>query len=112
MNKELRDKWITALRSGEYKQGQSALRTSTKHGDRYCCLGVLADIVDSKGWRRKLFPGLDWTIHRTESGRLNKTLRHRIRLDVEIENQLIDMNDNGKRFKTIANWIEKNIELT
>ena len=33
-----RDKWITALRSGEYEQGFGSLRNK----DKYCCLGVLA----------------------------------------------------------------------
>ena len=40
MNKELRNKWVTALRSGEYKQGRKQLY----HAGRFCCLGVLADI--------------------------------------------------------------------
>lgn len=32
--------WILALKSGDYKQGQHALRT---HDSAYCCLGVLAE---------------------------------------------------------------------
>ena len=40
MNKEIKRKWIEALRSGEYKQAQHQLRD----GDRFCCLGVLCDI--------------------------------------------------------------------
>jgi hypothetical protein len=38
--------WITALRSGKYEQTQGHLR----NGDSYCCLGVLCDVVDPKGW--------------------------------------------------------------
>lgn len=30
-------KWLEALESGEYKQGEGLLRS---HDDRYCCLGV------------------------------------------------------------------------
>lgn len=41
MKKELKDKWIAALRSGEYKQGKARLKTDD---GGYCCLGVLADI--------------------------------------------------------------------
>lgn len=41
MKKELKDKWIAALRSGEYRQGKSKLKTDS---GGYCCLGVLADI--------------------------------------------------------------------
>lgn len=52
MNKEWKDKWVAALRSGEYKQGIEALRyTSHAPGNlfedvkAYCCLGVLCDLV-------------------------------------------------------------------
>jgi hypothetical protein len=35
-------KWVDALRSGNYKQGRFFLRD----GDTYCCLGVLCDIAE------------------------------------------------------------------
>lgn len=35
-----RDRWVEALRSGEYQQGPGFL----KRNGRYCCLGVLAEI--------------------------------------------------------------------
>jgi hypothetical protein len=38
MNTELKNKWVTALRSGEYKQGTEKLLN--QDGSR-CCLGVL-----------------------------------------------------------------------
>lgn len=41
MNKEIKDKWVEALRSGNYKQGYGNLQT----GDSYCCLGVLCEII-------------------------------------------------------------------
>ena len=40
MNPDIKKKWIEALTSGEYLQGESHLRV----GDRFCCLGVLCDI--------------------------------------------------------------------
>lgn len=40
MNKKQAQKWIDALRSGEYKQGKGTLQN--KLG--YCCLGVLCKI--------------------------------------------------------------------
>jgi hypothetical protein len=42
MNQYVKQKWITALRSGEYKQTGGRLRK----GDCYCCLGVLTDLYD------------------------------------------------------------------
>lgn len=41
MNKELAYEWADALESGKYKQGKVVLRT----GDRFCCLGVLCEIL-------------------------------------------------------------------
>lgn len=40
MNKEIKEKWLDALRSGEYEKGKYALRRA----DKYCCLGVLCDL--------------------------------------------------------------------
>lgn len=40
MNKEIKEKWIQALESGEYKKGTERLKTP----EGYCCLGVLCDI--------------------------------------------------------------------
>ena len=38
---ELREKWVAALRSGEYKQGRKLLMSDFARDRRYCCLGVL-----------------------------------------------------------------------
>ncbi len=40
MNKEVKDKWLAALRSGEYTQGREYL----KNEDNHCCLGVLCEL--------------------------------------------------------------------
>lgn len=40
MNQEIKAKWVAALRSGEYKQGEGRLR----NGDKFCCLGVLCNL--------------------------------------------------------------------
>ena len=55
MNKEIKDKWVTALRSGKYKQTTGALRRVTADGESgFCCLGVLCDVVDPDGWDMKI----------------------------------------------------------
>jgi hypothetical protein len=46
MDAKLKAKWVKALRSGKFKQGDEYL----KGGNRYCCLGVLATIQGAK-WR-------------------------------------------------------------
>jgi hypothetical protein len=45
MKPEIAKKWVEALRSGKYAQYQSALRGRADNRDRFCCLGVLCDIV-------------------------------------------------------------------
>ena len=45
MNPEIKALWITALRSGEYKQGRSSLNVD----DKFCCLGVLCDLAEKAG---------------------------------------------------------------
>lgn len=42
MDPEIKKRWVSALRSGEYDQNKHSLR-SEEGG--YCCLGVLCDIV-------------------------------------------------------------------
>jgi len=44
MKQEIKDKWVAALRSGEYKQGKNRLRTD----DTYCCLGVLCAVYSKE----------------------------------------------------------------
>lgn len=45
MNPEVKAKWLAALRSGEYEQGQYRLKREFEDGEsRYCCLGVLCDL--------------------------------------------------------------------
>lgn len=45
---EIKDKWTTALRSGKYPQGDSALKKLAADGEtfRYCCWGVLAEVME------------------------------------------------------------------
>lgn len=48
MDKKLKDKWVKALRSGNYKQGKNKLRSL--EDNCFCCLGVLCDVIDPEGW--------------------------------------------------------------
>lgn len=45
MNEEIKLRWISALRSGEYNQTESRLGDGTG----YCCLGVLCEIAVQDG---------------------------------------------------------------
>jgi hypothetical protein len=46
MNPEWKKKWVAGLRSDNYEQGQKYLRVD----DKFCCLGVLCDLVDPSRW--------------------------------------------------------------
>lgn len=45
MKKEVAEKWVAALRSGDYEQGKYSLRNAS---GQYCCLGVLCEITGVK----------------------------------------------------------------
>lgn len=49
LNPEIKEKWITALESGEYPQTRSCL--NDKNG--FCCLGVLTDLFIKETGRGK-----------------------------------------------------------
>jgi hypothetical protein len=109
---ELKQKWIDALRSGNYPQGQGCLKSPNLE---YCCLGVLCDVL-----------GLEWVYDQNRSSygvkgdhvslvfnNLPFSLRQKLMLSENHANQLIDMNDTwGNRFNHIADWIEANIPVT
>lgn len=88
MDPELKQKWIAALKSGEYKQGKARLHD--KNAGTYCCLGVLNEVA-AYG-----YPGG------------NAGLGYE--LPARVQSQLIHMNDSkGYSFEGIANWIEENL---
>ena len=47
MKTRLVNKWVDALRSGEYKQGKGQLKTSEEDGaTKHCCLGVAKEVFN------------------------------------------------------------------
>lgn len=52
LSKSLLKKWVAALRSGKYFQGQDTLCEVSPTGVKvYCCLGVLCDISKVGKWK-------------------------------------------------------------
>ena len=50
MKQEIKQQWITALRSGNYPQGRGYLRRIDDDGkEGYCCLGVLCELAVNAG---------------------------------------------------------------
>jgi len=102
MPKKLRDKWVKALRSGEYGQTKGTL-TNGKGG--FCCLGVLQHVAS--GGSCEVYDGT-FRACPTPKWYSDNGIYERL----GDESTLIEMNDvRRSKFTTIANWIEKNIEV-
>lgn len=122
MTPEWKQEWLRLLRSGEYRQVSGTLCKIGARGaksDGFCCLGVIGDdlvqrghavwVEDNLGLRRSdLFLSTLEGDYRGE-GSLLTSQQHLIGLDNEAETVLIDMNDQGKSFAEIADWIEVNL---
>lgn len=119
MHAELKQKWVEALRSGQYTQGKGVLRTGA---DRFCCLGVLCDLVDPSGWGQlsaveTCVDGRDMELdaysYEYREARVATSLPNNLREIVGLQpadmRALIQLNDFGRSFETIAQHIEVNI---
>lgn len=103
MKKEIAEKWVEALRSGKYKQTKGKLRTPKG----YCCLGVLCDISGISKWEL----GNEITgEYRYDRSRNFLPMSVKERTGINIQQDLVLMNDNGKSFDVIADYIEKHQE--
>ena len=108
MTPELKSSWLEALRSGRYPQGRGALKSRDLDGSvRYCCLGVLCDLMDPNKW--SLTPA---SLAYKWDGRAG-TLPDYVKAELgmrEKTGKLVVMNDNGcNTFHEIADYVEKNL---
>lgn len=108
MHPEIKDAWVKALESGEYKQGYCSLRTAD---DKYCCLGVLCQLAVEAGVisEPKQYTRYgDW-----HYGGDTAFLPTEVKNWAGVQSgliKLIDMNDGAhNRFKTIARYIRENL---
>ena len=123
MNKEIKALWIKALRSGEYLQGEGALRQEFVDIDEslYCCLGVLCDLYarsveNSPAWTsgdasehvrryggRESYPPsfvMEWAGLGDEEGSYTLSGNGGA-------SSLAELNDRGRTFEEIASVIEQ-----
>lgn len=108
MDKEVKSKWIAALRSNKYKQGAGQLRNCK---DKFCCLGVLCDINDAKAIKYKKEGFYEYEYDGdTSSSELPSTLSHKVKMDLSAIDCLMVLNDIEQwSFNEIADWIEKKL---
>ncbi len=112
MNKEIKVKWLEALRSGKYKQGKQRLRS--KVTDRFCCLGVLCDISGIGEWVVNRVGNYEYSNPLVKDDSAASILPAFVidssGISQEHRCNLMTMNDEGnKTFHEIANYIEKEL---
>ena len=110
MNKKIARKWVKALRSGEYAQGKHVLCKQGKEYDYFCCLGVLvAETTGFEGFNHKGegYADVDPTDGWLNISMMDEEYLSQFGLSRDDAHDLAEMNDAGKRFTTIANYIEK-----
>lgn len=106
--------WLKALRSGAYRQGRHLLLREGKAHDRFCCLGVAADLLVRDAPKRYSWTE-DCAIFGKQTGgasdeRLLQSAPKWMQgwlLDHECD--LVAMNDGGRSFDYIADWIEERL---
>jgi hypothetical protein len=124
MKKQVKEQWVAALRSREYRQGQGALHVVSDEGDRFCCLGVLCDLAVKAGVEVRLGSGviiLDGirynTVRYDNEGAYPPVsvqewsdLERRERVvSREAMTRLASLNDSGRTFEEIADYIEEHL---
>ncbi len=106
--KRFKRKWLKALRSGKFEQGRGDLEKKNLEGEStYCCLGIACRIQHPR--------------IKIKGGWIDKENFKRLRdIDVpeilkgdgesnQVVEKLADMNDSGKSFAEIADFIEKEL---
>lgn len=110
MDSELKDKWVSALRSDEYKQGRGRLFSNGK----YCCLGVLCEVA---GLNRAVSNDMTFYWDKDCNHKNAFLLPHDFAEAIGATGdskwrEIIYMNDQpdaGADFNDIAEYIEKNL---
>lgn len=100
MKKEIKERWIQALRSGEYEQGWEQLSYPVyQEARRYCALGVLVDLHLKENNQK-------WTLELDVFGMVPEEVKKWAEIDDDTQNSIIAFNDGGYDFKQIARILE------
>lgn len=105
----IKKRWLKALRSGDYKQARSVLRTAD---EGFCCLGVLADVVkDDAGLKLEWSESGEPSIDGSWLGLGGRISAHVTDVYFPDFGPLVSRNDGGEvkpqSFAQIANIIER-----
>lgn len=108
MNPTYKRPWIEALRSGNYSQGRERLKRVNSEGVTFhCCLGVLREVA-SKPWGELACDGSFRNPSDGDArvGTLSTAELSEFDLTSQQHRDLYGMNDGGKSFAEIADYIE------
>lgn len=133
MNEQVKKDWMWWLRSGQYDQIAGTMCAETKGGDNsFCCLGVLSNI-HAETYGRDCWDGPNITKNGTFRRTVKSADGSRVRRSItpleyrghqdglppavmrwsgvsnSDQETLAKMNDFGKTFGQIADYIEKNL---
>lgn len=108
MKRELRDKWVAALRSGTYKQTTKGVLRMRRGG--YCCLGVLCEIEGVPKDKSETHMGKSVWAYDGEHFSLPSQFREDESLMIW-QSALQKLNDWGTKFPKLADYIEANIPV-
>lgn len=110
MPKKIADKWLSALRSGKYKQGRLKLRIH----NTFCCLGVLEHCV-SEEVENNVLPSMEWLKNNNIeflSSPTGQSKPNRTPYISSVEDYIHNINDDHTPFSKIADLIESELEYT
>lgn len=108
MDKELKAKWVAALRSGQYKQGKGKLLAND---GAMCCLGVLEAVCGTDVETIAAFAA-DLCITKSRRKTTSEEDYELREIPLDVRDKLADLNDGWlghKSFAEIADFIEANL---
>lgn len=111
MDKDVKAKWLEALRSGKYEQGAGYLEKAGCN----CCLGVLARVqglpaeLDKYSQDTVKFEFPDYGKGGGSPSLIAMPPDGFSGLDMDDMNRLAELNDTGHSFEYIADYIERNM---
>jgi hypothetical protein len=117
--REFTKEWLTALRSGKYKQTSGSLYNIQDQG--YCCIGVAARIKYPLHYLKNKINKSAGNLQGNKKSICSDTKYKLSKIPQELKgsvnannfvSQLVNLNDDkGYSFEEIAEWIEENVEL-
>lgn len=108
LDKRTKRKWVNALRSGKFKQGEQQLRSIDEYNEQtYCCLGVACALGIAK-------PKTGWTGEYVKDDFLPVEIQLKLaawndgfEMSLNQDSEPVNSARVKKTFRGIATWIEK-----